>query len=124
MIAMFEYSAEEVDLLYSVVEDAVKEKKPINLNKIESIIRQGDFYLFGAGVNGLLFSFDGLKWVDDNRIYRCLIQPQVWGREIFPVWIPVISVDDRTFSSSGDLSMIKKENRYLNTDRQWANKRS
>ena len=25
MIAMFEYSTEEVDLLYSVVEDAVKE---------------------------------------------------------------------------------------------------
>ena len=124
MIAIFEYSAEEVDLLYSVVEDAVKNKKPIDMFKIEFIVRQGDFYLFGAGANGLLFSFNGLKWVDDNRIYRCLIQPQVWGREVLPVWIPVISVDDRTFCSSGDLSMITKENRYLNTDRQWANKRS
>ena len=123
MIAMFEYTAEEVDLFYSVVEEAVKNRKPVEMYKIDTIIRESDFFLFGRGVNGLLFTFNGLKWVEDGRIYRCLIQPQIRGNDLLPVWIPVISVDDRTFSSSGDLSMIKKENRYLDTSRKWSNKR-
>lgn len=123
MIAMFEYTAEEVDLFYSVVEEAVKNRKPMEMYKIDTIIRESDFFLFGRGVNGLLFTFNGLKWVEDGRIYRCLIQPQIRENELLPVWIPVISVDDRTFSSSGDLSMIKKENRYLDTSRKWSNKR-
>ena len=123
MIAMFEYTTEEVDLLYSVVEDAVKNKKPIDMFKISSILKTGDFYLYGSGANGLLFTFNGLKWVENNRIYSCLIQPKIRSKNYFPVWVPVISVDDRDHSSSGILSMIKKENRYIKADITWCDRR-
>ena len=119
MITMFEYTPEEVDLLYSVVEEAVRDRKSINMYKIDYIIRRGDFYLFGSGANGLLFTFEGLKWVEDNRIYICLIQPRIYANKFEPSWIPVITVDERSFQSSGNLTMIKKENRYLDAHKHW-----
>ncbi len=119
MIGRREYSKEEIDTLYSVVEDAVAERKPVDMFKISRFIKTGDFYLISDGANGLLFSFDGLKWVKDNRIYCCLIQPQIYGGDIMPTWYPVITYDDRSRSSSGDLSMIKKENRYMTVFARW-----
>ena len=122
MITMFEYTPEEVDLLYSVVEEAVRDRKSINMYRIEHIIRRGDFYLFGSGANGIVFTFEGLKWIEDNRIYICLIQPRIYANKFEPSWIPVITVDERSFQSSGNLTMIKKENRYLDAHTHWVNR--
>ncbi len=113
MIRPFEYTPKEVDFIYSEIENAVNSHSAINMEKISTFIKPGDFYLFGSGANGLLFSFNGLKWVEDGRIYNCLIQPQIRHGNILPEWYPVITTDDRELSSSGILHMIKKENRYI-----------
>ncbi len=55
MINLQDYTSEEIDLLYSVVEDAVKNKKPVDLFKIDRIIKPGDFFLHGSAANGLTF---------------------------------------------------------------------
>lgn len=39
MITLQNYTSEEIDLLYSVVEDAVKNKKPVDLFNVHSIIK-------------------------------------------------------------------------------------
>lgn len=118
MIQMFEYTKEEVDKLYSAVENSVQNHNPIDMQLISKIIHAGDLYLFGMSSGGPVFCFNGLKWVRDGRIYCCQIQPQNRG-DVLPEWIPVITFDDRTWTSSGDLSMICKENRYLSTDPGW-----
>lgn len=112
MIDAQDYSTEEVDVLYSVVEDAVKNKKPIDLFKVHRILRTGDFFLYGSAAGGFVFQFNGLKWVENGEIYNCLIQPQFTHDNCLPTWIPIITYNDRDHSSSGRLSMIKKENRY------------
>lgn len=119
MIRMFDYSFEEVETLYSIVEESVKNKKPIDMQAISEIIKIGDFYLHGVGMGGELFTFNGLKWVDNNRIYYCLIQPQLRNNKLSVQWMPVGSVDDRDYRSSGNLSMIQKENRYISTEMKW-----
>lgn len=113
MIDIQNYTPSQVDLLYSIVEEAVLTREEIDFFKIIEFLKPEDFYLFGRGTNGLLFQFNGLKWVDDDgEIYNCLIQPQVRLKSLFPKWYPVITYNDRDRSSSGILSMIKKENRY------------
>ena len=127
MIAMFEYTAEEIDFLYSAVEEAVANHTHISnsdMNKISKFIHAGDFYLDSVAANGLLFTFNGLKWVDtDGTIYVCMIQPHQNKDIPWPVWEPVITVDDRTHSSSGQLQMIRKENRYIGTGTGWEMRR-
>ena len=113
MISPFEYTPEEVAYLYSEIEFAANNHESINMNKISNFIKTGDFYLCGSGANGLLFTFNGLKWIENGKIYHCLIQPQIRHGNIMPKWYPVITVDDRTGSSSGNLHMIKRENRYI-----------
>ncbi|MCR5613231.1 hypothetical protein [Treponema sp.] len=113
MITLQNYTSEEIDLLYSVVEDAVKNKKPVDLFSLHAIIKPGDFYLRGNAANGYVFQFNGLKWIEDGEIYNCLIQPQIRFNDVLPIWVPVITYNDRNYSSSGRLSMIKKENRYI-----------
>ena len=77
MINLQNYTTDEIDLLYSVVEDAVKNNKPVDLFKIDGIIKAGDFFLYGNAANGLVFQFNGLKWIENGEIYNCLIQPQI-----------------------------------------------
>ena len=113
MIHQQNYTKEEIDLLYSVVEDVVKNNKPVDLFKIDGIIKAGDFFLYGNAANGLVFQFNGLKWIENGEIYNCLIQPQIRFKDSLPAWIPVITYNDKNHLSSGRLSMIKKENRYL-----------
>lgn len=113
MICPFEYTPEEVDLLYSEMENAAQNHESVNMDKISGFIKPGDFYLYGSGANGLHFAFNGLKWIKDGTIYHCLIQPKIRHGNILPEWYPVITVDDREFFSSGNLDMIKKENRYI-----------
>lgn len=123
MIGYGQYSSEIVDLLYTIVEEAVEKHEYIDIRKISPLLRRGDFYLYGDSSSGLVFAFDGLKWVrredDKDRVYICLIAACNVNGCIAPVWEPVITVDDREHCSSGDLSMIKKENRYTNTDHLW-----
>lgn len=120
MIDIYSYTTEEIDLLYSVVEEAVKTREPIEMYKIDHIVHRGDFCLTGSGANGLHFTFNGLKWVDDDGdIFTCLIQPQVIYGCTEPMWYPVITINDRDRGSWGRLHMIKKENRYINANMKW-----
>lgn len=119
MIEMFTYSAKEIDLIYSAIEEAVAERRQIDMRKICDYVKPGDFYLTGEAANGFVFTFMGLKWIQDGEIYTCLIQPQFRYGDPFERWYPVITVDDRTHSSSGCLDMIKKENRYIDTSVDW-----
>ena len=119
MIEAFTYSAKEIDLIYSAVEEAVAEKKQIDMLKICDYVKPGDFYLNGLATNGFVFTFMGLKWIQDGEIYTCLIQPHIQYGDILVGWYPVITVNDRTHTSSGRLNMIKKENRYIDTSVNW-----
>ncbi len=112
MITKFEYTPQEIECLYSEVEKAVTSNKPLDLYKVSEFIKPGDFYMCGLAANGLTFAFNGLKWLKDGRIYTILFQPYP-GKVISPEWYPVISVNDRDGRSSGNLSMVKKENRYI-----------
>ena len=113
VVSIQEYTTKEIDAIYSAVEDAVNKREPVDVFTISEIIKPGDFYLRGAAANGLVFMISGLKWVEDGRIYTCLLQPRVNYGAVWPEWYPVITIDDREGCSSGDLSMIKRENRYL-----------
>ncbi len=122
MIAMFEYTPEQVEYIYEAVEESAASGKPIPIsvmNRISEFIHPGDFYLHSVAANGLLFSFNGLRWIEDNIIYRCYLQAHIYGGHPFPMWHPVITLDERTYSSSGRLSMLTKENRYLITKPGW-----
>lgn len=122
MIRMFEYTRDEVDFLYSEVERACANKgEHINISVISQFIKVGDFFLRGYAANGPTFEFNGLKWVDtDGEIYRVLFQTFQYRDDYVGEFYPVITVNDRTGSSSGRLYMIKKENRYLKTtDNDW-----
>ena len=109
------YSAETIGLLYTLVEDAVTNHKPINMLEISDFLHAEDFFMNGRGPTGLMFQFRCLKWVRGNKAYNLLIQPQVRLSNSIPdiVWIPVITYTEEGHFSSGDLSMIKKENRVL-----------
>lgn len=116
MIAMFEYSAEAIDALYTAIENAVQSNSHVNMDVITKYIHQGDFYLRGNATNGLCFTINGLKWVDkDGEIYHCLLQPQIIHGRIWPEWEVIITVNDRTYTSSGRTHMIQKENRYISS---------
>ena len=65
MIAMFEYTAEEIDYIYSAIEEAAENRKPIDENKmyeISTFIRPGDFYMVRyINGGGPAFTFNGLR---------------------------------------------------------------
>ena len=69
MIHQQNYTKEEIDLLYSVVEDAILNNKPVDLFKIDGIIKSADFFLYGSAANGFVFQFNGLKWIENGEIY-------------------------------------------------------
>lgn len=112
------------DLLYWIIENAVAEHVPINMYDISNYLQPGDFFLFGTSSTGLTFQFKDLKWVRDKKIYSLLFTPQIRFYNHFPdiEWIPIITYDEEHFSS-GDLSMIKKENRFNNDNHTFDEKR-
>ena len=105
------YTTEEIGLLYSLVEEAVASHTAIRMITMNNVIKPGDFFFSGTGTNGLLFEFNGLKWVENGEIYIVRIQPRN-TTDYFPKWYPYISVNERTLIHSENLKMIKKENRY------------
>ena len=124
MITMFEYTAEEIDYIYSAVEEAAANRMPVDENKmlkISTFIHPGDFYMSSyVSGGGLSFIFNGLRWVKDGIVYTCQLESVISKDHLFPAWKPAITNDDRTLASSGDLSMLKKEYRYIDTDMKWA----
>lgn len=122
MIEPFEYSIAEIELLYSIIEKAVQNKDGINVSIVSDFIRSGDFCCVGSAANGLLFEFRGLKWIVDGKIYRCRFQPHVIHGNPFPVWYPVISTEEQSGTSSGDISMFTKENRYYSFNMEYNRK--
>lgn len=108
---------EEKDLFYSLIENAVANDNSIDLSSILKFIHQGDFYLQGTSSSGLTFQFKDLKWTRDGKIYNLLIQPQINFKNSIPSinWLPIIIYDENHFSS-GDLSMIRKENRLYSNN--------
>lgn len=120
MIEMHYYTPREIDTIYSAIEEAVAEKKAIDMLEISEFIRPGDFYLVGYATNGPIFSFMGLKWIQDGEIFLVRIQPHAVAGDPIVQWHPVITVNERTHSSWGRLDMIKKKNRYIDTSTGWA----
>ncbi len=119
MVTMFEYSAEAVDALYSAIETAAQNDDYVDMNIIEKYIHPGDFYLYGKCANGLGFTVNGLRWVEDGEIYHVILQPKIVFGAIAPRWEVTITVNDRDFSSSGRKHMIRKENRYTAANCNW-----
>lgn len=100
MVDLKHYSENEIVEIYSIIEEAVAQKKPINMAELDRVLKQGDFHMV-YGSAGTLFTISGLRWIEEGEIYSCLIQPfSVYG-DLYPTWKPVISVKDRDCSSSG-----------------------
>ncbi|MCQ2583407.1 MAG: hypothetical protein MJ160_05835 [Treponema sp.] len=112
MITHKDYNPEEIDLLYSLVENSVAEHKALDMETLITVLHPGDFYLYKRSPSGETFQFNGLQWKKNNKIYNLLFQPQIRFHNHIPYieWVPIITCDEEHFSS-GDLSMIKKENR-------------
>lgn len=53
MIGIKNYDASQVDILYSIVEEAVSSHEKINMFEIVNFLKPEDFYLYGSG-SGIL----------------------------------------------------------------------
>lgn len=107
MIDLKTYTKEEMDLLFTVVENAVEGDL---LLSIDNIVKPGDFYLVGSAANGLLFTFNGLTWEKDGVKYDALLQPWIYKDNPIPTWRVVItrSLNGKYQGcSSGNTDMIK-----------------
>lgn len=112
MINSRNYNSEEINLLYSLVENAVREQKSLDMDILITFIHPGDFFLSMSSPSGVTFQFNGLTWKKNNKVYNLLFQPRIRFRNHTDIiWLPIITYDEEHFSS-GDLSMIKKENRF------------
>ena len=74
-------------------------------------MKPGGFYLKGSTANGFVFQFDSLKWMENGEAFNCLIQPRAKHGDPEIEWYPIITINESGGQSSGDLSMIRKENR-------------
>lgn len=105
MIAMtFEQQAK----LYEMVETAVATKQailfPPNIYPILQV---------GRSSTGPTFTIPGLLWMDDQRnIYEAWMQIEVHRKDLWSTGLYVKGSKCPDGKSSGDLSMIKPENRY------------
>lgn len=112
MISRMTYTDKEIDTIYSAIEESISNSSYVDMDKILSVIKQGDFYLEGKAVGGFTFEIPGLYWQKDGVTYACLIQPQITGG-IYPKWKVEFTRDIDTFSSSGQKDMLKKKYRLI-----------
>ena len=112
MITGMTYTDKEIDIIYSAIEESIINSSYVDMDKILSVIKQGDFYLEGKAVGGFTFEIPGLYWQKDEVTYACLLQPQIAGG-IWPKWKVVCTRDIDTFASSGNKNMLKRENRLI-----------
>ena len=97
---------EETEKLYDAVEAAVQNKKalvfPANVYPILRV---------GRAPTGTTFTIPGLLWMDDERnIYQAWMQIEVEFNSLPGLY--VVGTKNPDGLSSGDVSVIKKENRY------------
>ena len=99
---------EETEKLYDAVETAVKEKKPLEFPAYVFPVLQ-----VGVAPTGPTFTIPGLLWMDDERnIYQAWMQIEFRSKSADLPGLYVVGTKNPDGHSSGDVSMIKKENRY------------
>ena len=99
---------EELYKLYEMIEKAVKEDAPIQFP-------EGVFPVLQVGIvpTGPTFTIPGLLWMDEERnIYQAWLQMETRRKDNYMVGLYVRGSKCPDGKSSGDLSMIKPENRY------------
>lgn len=99
---------EELYKLYEMIEKAVKEDAPIQFP-------EGVFPVLQVGIapTGPTFTIPGLLWTDEDRnIYQAWLQMETRRKDNFMAGLYVRGTKCPDGKSSGDLSMIKPENRY------------
>lgn len=110
-----EYTAEEIDVLYSVIEEAAEIRQAIDIHKIERFLRPGDLRQIGFGNNAaydILFEIKGLRWKYDGQIYRALIAPRARHGQVPGVeWYVPITVCEDDGTSWSRTHMLRKEYR-------------
>ena len=108
-----DYTKEEVEKIYSAVEEALEKDDPLlDIDAIAPIIHDGDFFMHSRGVLPL-FCFNGLRWIKDGQVSTVLIQIQERPYASDGLgWVVADVVDDRNLISLGDRSSIRKEYRY------------
>ena len=99
---------EETKKLYDAVEAAVQNKKslefPANVFPVLQV---------GVAPTGPTFSIPGLLWMDDERnIYQAWMQIEFNPKRADLPGLYVVGTKNPDGLSSGDASVIKKENRY------------
>ena len=99
---------EELEKLYDAVETAVQEKKRLQFPENVFPVLQ-----VGIAPTGPTFTIPGLLWMDDERnIYQAWMQIELHGKRADLPGLYVVGTKSPDGFSSGDISMIKKENRY------------
>ncbi len=113
MINRDSYKKEEIDALYTAVENAMAGDHILDLTDIAYLIHEGDFYLRNVG-RTLHFCFNGLRWVKDGKILTVIVQAQGDPYDSVGVkWVIVDCVDERDFLHQGDPAAIDREYRYI-----------
>lgn len=102
---MRELTWAELDKLCEMIETAVKAKCPI-------IFPEGIYPVLQVSA-GPTFTIPRLAWIDESRnVYQAFMRIEFHShREMLP-GLYVVGTRTLDGRSSGDLSMIKKENRY------------
>lgn len=99
---------EQIEKLYDAVETAVKEKKPL-----EFPVNVFPVLQVGVAPTGPTFSIPELLWMDEQRnIYQAWMQIEFKPKRADMPALYVVGTKNPDGLSSGDVSVIKKENRY------------
>ena len=103
---MFGMTREELEKLYDAVETAVQKKKALVFpEKVFPILQ------VGAAPTGPTFTIPGLLWMDDERnIYQAWMQIELEYNSLPGLYVVGTKTPDGI--SCGNVSVIKKENRY------------
>lgn len=70
---------DELDCLFTAVEEAAISNSPIDLHKIEDILLSGNFILVGFGVSvsiETLFETRELRWIYEREVFSARISPR------------------------------------------------
>lgn len=112
-----EYTGEEIDQLFSVIEDAAERHAAIDMYKIEHILRPGDLVLVGFGSNvayDVQFEIRGLRWTYDGETYSAHISPRKrYGGMPGVEWYVPITVSEGTGSSWSRTHMLRRQYRCM-----------
>ncbi len=112
------YTEEEIDQLFSVVEEAAENHTSIDFYKIEHILCPGDIVQAGFSHNAsyeVLFEIYGLRWKYNGKVYRALISPRArYGKIPEVEWYIPITLNADTGSSWSRTHMRRRQYRCYN----------